>query len=184
MAAKPKIYQLKITLTDSSPLIWRRVFVPANVSLDVLHEIVQIAMGWHNQHKYAFDHEEASFGEVFPEDDNGMYPADKVKLNRLLTTVRDKLMYIYDMGDNWEHTLVLEKILPSEGIVSPSCSHASGACPPEDCGGISGYYHLRQVLKNPNDPEYISLQKLLKVHRDFDPNFVDTKAINAALAIL
>ncbi len=183
MAAKPKTYQLKITLIDSSPIIWRRINVASTITLDLLHEIIQAAMGWKNQHMYAFDYEDASFGEVFPEDNNGMYPADKVKLNELLTTVRDKLTYIYDMGDNWQHTLVLEKILPSDDSKT-ICTHASGACPPEDCGGISGYYHLRQVLKNPNNPEYISLQKQLNIRSDFDSNFVDTKAINAALTTL
>ena len=97
MAVKTKIYQFKITLTDSTPLIWRRVLVPANLSLAVFHDIVQVAMGWQNRHSYAFDYEEYSFGEVFPEDDNGMYPADKVKLSKLLTGVKDKLTYIYDL---------------------------------------------------------------------------------------
>lgn len=181
MAAKAKIYQLKITLTDSSPIIWRRILVPANITLALLHEIIQEAMGWRNQHMYAFDHEEASFGEVFPEDDNGMYPADKVRLSELLKTVRDKLIYIYDMGDNWEHHLVLEKILPSASIV-PACSHASGACPPEDCGGISGYYNLRQILINPQDPDHARIKSGLG--GKFDPNFVDTAAINRKLASL
>lgn len=181
MAAKTKLYQLKITLTDSSPVIWRRINVPSTITLDLLHEIIQAAMGWKNQHMYAFDHEEASFGEVFPEDNNGMYPSDKVKLNELLTTVRDKLTYIYDMGDNWEHALVLEKILPSDSIKS-TCTHASGACPPEDCGGIGGYYHLREVLKNPQDREYQAITKWLG--GKFDANFVDTAAINHKLATL
>jgi hypothetical protein len=181
MAAKAKIYQLKITLTDSSPVIWRRINVPSNITLALLHDIVQVAMGWQNQHMYAFDYEEASFGEVFPEDDNGMYPADKVKLNELLKTVRDKLNYVYDMGDNWEHTLVLEKILPSEGK-TPVCTHASGACPPEDCGGISGYYNVRQVLGNPQDPDHARIKA--ELGGKFDPNFVDTAAINKKLASL
>jgi hypothetical protein len=64
------------------------------------------------------------------------------------------------MGDNWEHALVLEKILPSDNS-KPTCTHASGACPPEDCGGIGGYYNLREVLKNPQDPEYQTLKKWL-----------------------
>jgi hypothetical protein len=180
MAAKPKLYQLKITLTDSNPLIWRRINVASTITLDLLHEIIQTAMGWKNQHMYAFDHEEASFGEVFPEDNNGMYPSDKVKLNELLSNVRDKLTYIYDMGDNWEHALVLEKILPSDNS-TPLCTHAAVACPPEDCGGLGGYFHLRLALNNPHDPEHLLFKQRLG---DFDPNFVDTKAINAALATL
>jgi hypothetical protein len=85
------------------------------------------------------------------------------------------------MGDNWEHALVLEKILPSDSIKS-TCTHASGACPPEDCGGIGGYYHLREVLKNPQDPEYQAITKWLG--GKFDANFVDTAAINHKLATL
>jgi hypothetical protein len=55
--------------------------------------------------------------------------------------------------------LVLEKILPSDNS-KPTCTHASGACPPEDCGGIGGYYNLREVLKNPQDPEYQTTKKM------------------------
>jgi hypothetical protein len=76
-------------------------------------------------HSYAFDYEEYSFGEVFPEDDNGMYPADKVKLSKLLTGVKDKLTYVYDMSNNWQHSIVLEKILTSDNT-TPLCTHAAG----------------------------------------------------------
>lgn len=183
MAAKVKVYQFKITLTDSNPLIWRRVLVPASITLAVFHEIVQAAMGWRNCHMYAFDYEEYSFGEVFPEDDNGMYPADKVKLSKLLTNVKDELVYVYDMSSNWEHRIVLEKILNTEQS-TPSCSHAGGACPPEDCGGLGGYYHLRLALNNPDDPEHQSMKRRFGLTADFDPNFVDTKAINHQLAAI
>jgi hypothetical protein len=181
MAAKAKIYQLKITLSDSNPPIWRRINVPATITLALLHEIVQVAMGWQNCHMYAFDYEEYSFGEVFPEDDNGMYPADKVRLNEVLTKVRDKMAYVYDMGDNWQHQLVLEKILPPADI-TPNCTHAAGACPPEDCGGLGGYYQLRQILLNPKDAGHARLKASLG--GNFDPNFVDTAAINKKLAQL
>lgn len=180
MAVKVKIYQFKITLTDSDPFIWRRVLVPANLSLAVFHDIVQVAMGWKNSHSYAFDYEEYSFGDVFSEDDNGMYPADKVKLSKLLTGVKDKLTYVYDMSNNWQHSIFLEKILTSDNT-TPTCTHAAGACPPEDCGGLGGYYHLRLALNNANDPEYLRLKQCFP---HFDPNFVDTKAINIALAKL
>lgn len=180
MAVKAKIYQFKITLIDSNPLIWRRILVSANLNLAVFHDIVQVAMGWQNRHSYAFDYEEYSFGEVFPEDDNGMYPADKVKLSKLLTGVKDKLTYVYDMSNNWQHSIVLEKILTSDNT-TPLCTHAAGACPPEDCGGLGGYYHLRMALNNPNDVEHLHFKQRLP---HFDPNFVDTKAINVALAKL
>ena len=47
---KHSIYHLRITLRDTKPSIWRRLAVPANVTLEQLHEVIQIAMGWTNSH--------------------------------------------------------------------------------------------------------------------------------------
>jgi Plasmid pRiA4b ORF-3-like protein len=108
-----KIYQLKIVLQGSKPPIWRRIQVKSNITLDVLHEIIQTAMGWYNSHLHQFDvhgtfYSSPAFHLEETEDES------RIKLDRVLTRPQQKFSYEYDFGDGWDHQIVLEKILPVE----------------------------------------------------------------------
>src|SRR5690554_1301518 len=77
-----------------------------------------------------------------------------LKLNAFLKKEKDKLQYDYDFGDNWEHTVVLEKILPfDDKLQYPVCVAGRMSCPPEDCGGAWGYMDMVEVLKQPGHEE-------------------------------
>jgi hypothetical protein len=177
-----KIYQLKIVLQGSKPPIWRRVLVKSNITLDVLHEMIQAVMGWYNVHLHQFDvygtfYSSPAFQLEETEDES------RIKLDRVLTQPRDKFTYEYDFGDGWEHQIVLEKILPVEPrTLYPVCIKGKRNCPPEDIGGIWSYQHFLAVLQDPNHPQHAeSLEQLEWIGGDFDPEEFDLTEINKGL---
>jgi hypothetical protein len=137
---EPELYQFKITLSDSEPVVWRRFIVNNDATFHQLHGIIQIVMGWENYHMYVFafkkqhivmpEMDAYSFGEWSPF-------ANEVCLHDYINRVKQKFIYIYDFGDDWQHEILFEKRLPVEkGIVYPNCLDGEYACPPEDSGGI------------------------------------------------
>jgi hypothetical protein len=156
--AEIPVYQLKVTLCDSKPPIWRRVLVPGNITLGKLHYVIQIVMGWADHHLHQF-----IVGELYYSDPSfelGMY-SDRVysehhiKLMRLVPGEKFKFRYEYDFGDGWLHDILVEKILPPDPTQElPVCVKGVRACPPEDVGGIWGYYTFLEALQNPDHPAH------------------------------
>jgi|SRR5215469_15847131 len=125
-AISAEIYQLKVTLLGTSPAIWRRLLVPADLTLAQLHDVLQIAMGWQECHMHEFSAGGRHFGQPDPEDRfMGMSPVENertVRLSSVLRRMGAKLIYTYDFGDSWEHSIVLEKRLPAASTVAyPTC---------------------------------------------------------------
>lgn len=150
-----QIYQLKVTLRGVRPPIWRRIQVSGRTSLFELHDILQVVMGWENGHLYEFEAGRARYGEADPDWGLDVLDAAGAKLSRVAGREKAKLRYVYDMGDHWEHEILVEKILPAElGKRYPVCLTGRRACPPEDCGGVWGYSELLEVLKDPKHEEY------------------------------
>ncbi|MDO8683176.1 MAG: plasmid pRiA4b ORF-3 family protein [Armatimonadota bacterium] len=184
MANISDIYQLKVSLNHIKPPIWRRFLVRSDVKLTALHKILQIVMGWDNYHLYTFEAGRTKFAdrELWEEDwyDTDLVDARKTKLEDVLTSKGSKLNYTYDLGDGWEHTITLVKILaPEPGERYPVCMAGERSCPPEDCGGIWGYEHLLEVLSNPDDEEYDFLHEWVGPY--FDPETFDLKLVNTEL---
>ena len=155
------IYQLKITLIDSKPKIWRRLLVDEDVLLSDLHKIIQTVMGWTNSHLHQFIKDETFYTVRMPDDDywDEMDNVDYkgIRLNELLRFVKNSIVYEYDYGDSWEHEIMLEKFLkPDDSVKYPICTAGKMKCPPEDVGGVFGYKTMLKVLRNPNDKEYES----------------------------
>lgn len=176
------VYQLKVTLADSKPPIWRRLLVPENVTLYELHAILQIAMGWTNSHLHMFRIDEQIYGD--PEDDEygdlGTKDETRYRLNKVAGREGMKFHYEYDFGDSWEHTLLVEKILPTEkGASYPVCVTGKRACPPEDVGGVWGYDDFLEAIADPNHDEHDEC--LEWVGGEFDPEEFDLEEINTAL---
>jgi hypothetical protein len=174
------IYQLKVTLKDSKPPIWRRILVPDSVSLYQLHNILQIVMGWGDYHLHQF----LIGGEYYgnPEDDEmGETKNEKrFRLNQFVTGKGFKFLYEYDFGDSWEHVIQVEAVLPVEkGKQYPVCVEGKRACPPEDVGGIWGYEDFLQAISNPEHPEHEEMMEWYD--EDFDPEFFDVEKVNLAL---
>jgi len=176
------VYQIKVTLNDSHPPIWRRVLVPGSVTLLELHVIVQRAMGWTDSHLHLFEIDGRRYGD--PQVDEGgeigLQPEARFGLSRVMPATGARGRYEYDFGDGWEHTLLVEKILPLEpGAHYPRCLAGKGACPPEDVGGVWGYQHFLEAIGNPRHPEHAEL--LEWIGGEFDPADFDVERVNARL---
>lgn len=175
------IYQLRITLIESRPAIWRKILVNEDVLLSNLHNIIQTTMGWTNSHLHQFIKNETFYTERIPGDifwdemDNIDYKG--MRLNELLCFVKNTIIYEYDFGDGWIHEILLEKFLkPDHSIKYPICTGGKMKCPPEDVGGVGGYLEMLKVLRNPNNEEYESYITWLGGnfnYKDFDINKVN-----------
>ena len=176
------IYQLKITLRDSRPPIWRRVLVPADFTLAKLHWVIQQAMGWTNSHLHHFRVGETYYSLPAPYtdwDELNEKDSRKVRLDQIAPRVKAKFVYEYDFGDSWEHEIVVEKILPEPGVKYPTCLKGKGACPPEDVGGVWGYAGFLEAIHDPNHEEH--KMYLEWIGGSFDPEAFDLDDTNAAL---
>jgi hypothetical protein len=181
-ASKAPIYQIKVTLDESKPPIWRRILVPGDVTLERLHYILQIVMGWTNSHLHQFIVGELHFGEPNPDYDDYIQMHDErhFRLKRITDSEGFKFRYEYDFGDGWMHTLLIEKILPPEpGQKYPVCLTGKRACPPEDVGGVWGYEEFLKTIGDSNHPEHE--EYLEWVGGEFDPEAFDLEATNEIL---
>jgi hypothetical protein len=180
-------YQIKMTLRGSKPPIWRRVVVPGGITLAQLHMVIQTAMGWQDDHLHMFEiqgehYTGAGAGGYEPEFGNGELDESEFRLCDLIAREKTKFKYEYDFGDDWEHLLVVEKIIddPKKMKGKVLCLDGKGACPPEDCGGIWGYYQMLDVLAGPSDDEGEEMKESLG--ESFDPAEFDVNEVNKALA--
>jgi hypothetical protein len=180
------VYQIKVTLRDSKPPIWRRLLVPGEVRLSQLHKILQVAMGWQNSHLHQFVAGERRGDETFygvPDPDfNDLEVKDerRVRLRDIAPEAGAKFFYEYDFGDGWEHVLLVEKILPPDPSVRyPVCVKGKRACPPEDCGGVWGYADLLEALADPKHEQHQELRDW--IGDDFDPEAFDLDSVNRQL---
>jgi hypothetical protein len=177
------IYQLKVVLAGSKPPIWRRIQVPGRSTLAALHHVLQRTMGWDDDHLHEFVVGDVSYGKPAREDDlfvPKMLDESRVKLKDVIPTAGKSFRYIYDFGDDWIHDIKVEKVLiPDEGVSYPLCLEGENACPPEDSGGIYGYYEKLEIIKDRNHPDYEDIIDWLG--RRFDPSFFNLEAINRSL---
>src|SRR5665213_1150617 len=130
-----QIYQLRAVLRGISPLIWRRLLVRSDSTVAQLHEVLQVAFGWGDEHLNRFEirgREYAVYrhgGGMIGTDATGVR-LDGLKLRRL-----ERFTYEYDFGDSWIHDLRLEATLPADPRKAyPVCVAGKCAAPPEDCG--------------------------------------------------
>jgi hypothetical protein len=183
-SAPQEIYRIKVTLLGASPPIWRRLLVPADLTLAQLHDALQAAMGWEDDHLHEFRIGQQRFGVPDP-DDRLMGIPDvsserAVRLSTVLGRIGAKAVYTYDFGDGWEHAIVLEKRLPADpNLTYPLCTAGRRACPPEDCGGIGGFYDLLEAIRDPNHDRHEEM--LDWVGDDFDPAAFSLDDVNRRL---
>ena len=176
---EPQIYQLKITLKRSKPAIWRRVLIPGDFELDFVHGVIQCAMGWANTHLHDFYIQGEHYGDPAAGEELGFLDENEYRLQDVAGP-KEKFLYEYDFGDDWEHEVLVEKIVPrKEGEFYPACLEGKGACPPEDCGGIWGYYSLLKILQDKSDPSHKQYRAWMGY--DFDPEEFSVNAVNKEL---
>jgi hypothetical protein len=165
------IATLRIDLLDSDPPIWREIEVPVAMTLRQLHAVVQAAMGWEDAHLWEF---------VVGRERVGSSRAAKLTLQALLRPRTTKLTYIYDFGDCWEHQLTLTKPRPADpALAYPRYLAGENPAPPEDCGGIPGFYAQLEALADPNHPDHDDATEWFG---DFDPNRFDDQPVKDRLA--
>jgi hypothetical protein len=176
------VYQFKITLKEIQPPIWRIIEVPETYTFWDLHVAIQDAMGWEDYHLHDFKMVnpstgmKAEIGTPDEEFEREILPDTKQKIADWFTLENRLAEYTYDYGDNWHHTVKLEKILPKgENVAYPRCVDGKRACPPEDCGGTYGYEELLEIIKDKNHEEYE--EKIEWLGDEFDPEHFDVKEV-------
>lgn len=151
------VYRIRVSLLHIKPLIWRRFELSSQTTLKQFHRILQIVMGWENFHLHEFRVGTKRYGVPDPDyDDPGDVNVEaKITLSEVLPVPGAEICYVYDFGDNWQHLIELEEIVPGqpEGEYPRVIDGARG-CPPEDSGGIHGYANLLEILIDPTHKEY------------------------------
>lgn len=148
-----QIAQLTVTLLKTEPSVWRRILVPYDIPLRLLHRVLMVAMGWKGYHLHAFEADGARFGVPDRDFPDNTISQERLVLRRLAPTVGATFTYQYDFGDDWQHLVTLERLLPLElNDVVPYCVDGARACPPEDVGGIPGYAKMVEVIGGHDRP--------------------------------
>jgi hypothetical protein len=176
--ASERLYQFKITLLESKPPIWRRIQVKDS-TLDKFHERIQTAMGWTNSHLHQFEIDEERYGDPELLDDGfedfECVDSTVTKISDIIPNdgKRFHFLYKYDFGDGWGHEVLFEGYLRAEkGSRYPLCVEGEMNCPPEDVGGVWGYYEFLEALA---DPKHEQHDDLVEWAGDFDPEEFDAE---------
>jgi hypothetical protein len=174
------VFELTITLLETEPKIWRRVLVKGNTNLEDLHRIIQIAMGWDNYHMHQFKIGGEYYGVPDKDFDYEVKNECKTMIADLYAREKRKFGYEYDFGDSWYHEIKIKQCrAPAKGMKYPTCLEGEKTAPPEDCGGIPGFYGMLETLSNPKDPEYARIKEWMG---NYSPDRFDKDAINKRLA--
>lgn len=197
--AHPKnAFVFKVTLKNSKPSIWRRIVVPDTYTFYQLHCAIQDAMGWYDSHLHDFTidmsskntsksrslvESEQTISLPNPEGDTFFPPEKDESIERIADwfgPITQQCVYTYDFGDNWEHTVHLEKVIPIDPTLTyPQCTGGKNACPPEDCGSVWGYENLKKIMADPKHKEHADMLEwlLLESGEEFDPSHFDPKEV-------
>jgi hypothetical protein len=173
-------YLLKIKLLDIEPAIWRRFVVPANITLDRLHDVIQIVMGWNDKHLHLFTIGKKLYTE-FPEVKEDGLECGKYRLSDLVKQQGRTFQYRYDFGDDWDHEITLEdkQYIHKDSRNTIFCLDGSRACPPEDVGGVPGYIDFSKSINFMNHRNHQKMKTWSG--GDFDPEKFNTASVNLEL---
>lgn len=171
---------LKVSIDDLPHPVTRELHVDSLVTLDLLHDVLQIAFGWTNSHLYSFEVGDVTFSEGEWED-LLFVDATAAPLGGIAKT-GGSFTYVYDFGDDWNHTIEVTDLIELDEGVLFRCVAGENAAPPEDCGGPPGFERLLQILDDPSDPEHSDMKTW--VGRRYDRKRCDLAAIEKGLAKL
>ncbi len=176
-----EIVLVRIELRDTDPLIWREVEVPTSITLKGLHDIIQAVMGWLDYHLWEFTVGEHRYGLPMDED-WGTPPRQRaaaVRLRDVLKPRQTTITYLYDFGDSWEHRLTVTGVRGGDpASLYPRYVGGERNAPPEDCGGIPGFYDMLDALADPDHPNHADATEWAD---DYDPDTIDELPIKYAL---
>jgi hypothetical protein len=174
-----RVFQLRVTLDDVAPPVWRRVLVPAGYTLDRVHRVIQYAMGWQDCHLHCFDIDGEQYAPPDPDNELPLLDEMDYRLDDV-TRVGTRLRYTYDFGDWWEHDVEVEDVRaagPDERY--PTCLGGERACPPEDVGGPEGYEDFLAAIADPEHPRHAEMREW--IGRPFHPDEFDPARISTLL---
>ena len=185
-ANAPEILQIKLTLRDVRPAVWRRVLVPDNFSLNRLHQVIQAVMLWLDYHLHEFEIDGRRYADLQGEGPDAygeqLYSDRNIRLRDVVDRGVDRFSYSYDFGDDWRIKVAIEKTVPAQdGVRYPALAGGAGASPPEDCGGPFGYMEFVAALADETHPDH---EDRLEWWGDdeFDPKDMQAETVEAALS--
>lgn len=175
--ANPTVYCFKVTLLGVKPPVWRQIELPDTSTFWELHCAIQDAMPWESYHLHEFEIKDPRTARVkrigLPVKDmtSPLVLLDwKVALSAMFSMESSSAVYMYDFGDCWKHDLFLEGIYPrQQGMKYPRCLAGARTCPPEDCGGVSGYHGFLDAMRNEKHPEHETMANWIG-QESFDPD--------------
>ena len=177
---QPKVYEIRISLRGTEPLVWRKVLIHEFVDLSDLHMLIQMVMGWENRHLYSFTINEQKFTDEDSALEINQNETEGVSLNEVLGDSKE-FSYTYDFGDGWQHHLEITEVLDHDPRMQyPACIGGENACPPEDCGGPPGFDNFKTVIAGKDSPEKNDLLAWVGGYYNpstFDPNFVNKRLL-------
>jgi hypothetical protein len=153
------------------------------MTLPRLHRALQIVMGWENCHQHEF----RIAGKVYAEPDPEDHPFGRDVLDErrerlgklLLASGAWSFEYIYDIGDDWRHDIVVESMMPvTPRKRYPVCTAGERSAPPEDVGGMGSYHSYLEALI---DPKHKDHRTLLAWRGRFDPEYFPITRVNKGL---
>ena len=196
--------QLRAWLVDTEPEIWRRLVVDPRLTMEQLHTVLQVAFGWTNSHLHQFHEKNGTrYARPSPDDvdfDTKVIDERKVCLRDVFDRAKKIVGYEYDFGDSWIHAVKFEGSVESETITYPSetfiqagrgvfsgkaraamCIAGDRNGPPEDCGGLPGYFDLLELKRNDKAARSKDDRERLEWLGDWDPQQFDMAEINQSL---
>lgn len=181
---KPNALVIRVTLAEIEPPIWRRVVVPKTITLHELHRTCQILFEWYDYHLYEFSVDGVRFEAPHAEAEGR--DAKKAKLSGLGIGPGDRFTYVYDWGDYWVHEIEVEEETVGDPSWLPWLLDGERAGPPEDCGGIGGYYDLQRAVamtEEEAEADFEILRMREWVGEDYDADAFDQRGVRHALLL-
>jgi hypothetical protein len=184
MTTIPPTLQLRITIDQVEPPVWRELLVDSRASLHQLHRIIQILFSWYDYHLYEFAFDGRRFEAPDPERE--VEDASRVKLYDLQLTPGAVLQYLYDFGDRWLHTIEVQAVgVEADPAYQPWLLDGGGRGPPEDCGGPKRYMQLLAALEVPLEDLEDDMRELVEwAGLDFDADEFSVEQARHALLLL
>jgi hypothetical protein len=172
---KDQIIRLEIRIEDIMPPIYRKIDIPNTYTFYQLHHVIQLAFDWTNSHLFEFMNGPETIG-----DEEAKIDAKKLTLKERFYEPKQKMLYVYDFGDNWEHKVKVEKMFDADPKKRyPACVSGRRAGPPEDVGGVGGYEHFLEAIADDEHPDHEEYLEWLGGY--FDSEAFSRKEVNALL---
>ncbi len=191
------VYEIDLWLVDSEPPIWRSLAVPANLTLDRLHQLIQAVMEWEDYHMHQFETRSGRRFEPatpvggvdamwgwFRGDDGTSEDEACLTVRDLFEDLKQTVSYLYDFGDGWEHGVkLIDTHAEGCGFAHlPVCLGGAHAGPPEDSGGVWGYQEKLEIVRNPDPNDEWHREVVAWIGgEEFDPEAFDIAATNGRI---